>query len=191
MFITILAAVVASASPVTQDTITAPVCVKLEDPKNLNSKCLQTITVKAGPTAPGVDNPAVTQATLSVTICKTTKEANGQTWIHNQRPPTSYTNALKAKQMAALGWTFDPRQVEEDHKVSIEDGGSPTDPNNLYPEPWNGDYGAHRKDVLETKLSHLVCKGTITLDEDRAALHGDWTVAYQKYVGPLPRGDGK
>ena len=41
---------------------------------------------------PGVTNPAVTKATIGTTICV-------KNWTKTIRPPTSYTNALKAKQM--------------------------------------------------------------------------------------------
>ena len=131
------------------------------------------------PTVPGATNPAVTQANIHSTIC-----VSG--WTKTVRPPTSYTNKLKLRQMSALGLTGDPHLYEEDHRVPIEDGGNPTDPANLYPEPWDGAYGAHRKDVLETKIKRLICAGTITLDAGRAVFLGDWTAGYRQYVGPFP-----
>jgi len=48
-------------------------------------------------------------------------------------------------------------------------------------------YGARVKDVLETKVKRLVCAGTITLDQARAALAPNWLIGYQQYVGPLPK----
>ena len=48
-------------------------------------------------------------------------------------------------------------------------------------------YGARVKDVLETKVSHLVCKGQLTLDEARSALAPNWLQGYIQYVGPLPK----
>ena len=47
-------------------------------------------------------------------------------------------------------------------------------------------YGARVKDVLETKVSRLVCAGKLSLDAARAALTPNWLVGYVQYVGPLP-----
>jgi hypothetical protein len=48
-------------------------------------------------------------------------------------------------------------------------------------------YGARVKDVLETKLARRVCGGTLSLTEAREALLGNWLIAYEKFVGPLPK----
>jgi len=71
--------------------------------------------------------------------------------------------------------------------MSIEDGGAPADPKNLWMMVYADRYGARVKDVLETKVKRLVCAGTITLDQARAALSPNWLVGYQQYVGPLPK----
>lgn len=131
------------------------------------------------PPVPGAINSAVTQANISTTICKSG-------WTKTIRPPASYTDALKLKQMVQFGMTGDPHAFEEDHLVPLEAGGNPTDPANLWPQPWDGPYGAHRKDVLETKLKRLVCGGQITLADAQQAIRTDWVTAYQRFVGPLP-----
>ena len=125
---------------------------------------------------PGVLNPAVTQATIRVTVCKSG-------WTKTVRPPVSYTDALKVK-LTPVG--HKPAEYELDHRLSIEDSGSPTDPGNLWMMVYADRYGARVKDVLETRLKTLVCKGKITLDDARAALTGNWLIAYQTYVGRLP-----
>jgi len=84
--------------------------------------------------------------------------------------------------MAKLGLTGSTKDYEEDHLISLEIGGNPTDPNNLWPEPWNGPEGAHRKDVIETRLKRLVCNGTITLAQAQSAISTNWEDAYTKYV---------
>jgi len=71
--------------------------------------------------------------------------------------------------------------------MSIEDGGAPADPKNLWMMVYADRYGARVKDVLETKVKRLVCAGTITLDQARAALAPNWLIGYQQYVGPLPK----
>ena len=50
------------------------------------------------------------------------------------RPPTDYTNALKLRQMRAYGETGSPSGYQEDHLISLELGGHPTAPRNLWPE---------------------------------------------------------
>ena len=130
------------------------------------------------PTVPGSLNPDVTQDNIGQTIC-----VSG--WTKTIRPPASYTNKLKRQQMAAMGLTDPPRSYEEDHLISLEIGGNPTDPDNLWPQPWDGQFGAHRKDVIETRLKRLVCDGTISLDQAQTAIRTDWVAAYVTYVGPL------
>lgn len=125
---------------------------------------------------PGKVNPAVTLATQAVTICK----AN---WTATVRPPVSYTDRLRAERTPP---GRRPSEGELDHRLSIEDGGSPDDPTNLWWQAYDDHYGARVKDVLETRLHRLVCEGQLTLDEARAALLGNWLVAYEHYVGPLP-----
>ena len=126
---------------------------------------------------PGVINPNVTQDNIKQTIC-----VSG--WTKTIRPPASYTNKLKAKQMAALGLTGKASDYEEDHLISLELGGNPTDPKNLWPQPWNGDWGAHKKDVIETRLKVLVCSGKITLAEAQHVISTDWVAAYKQYIKP-------
>lgn len=126
--------------------------------------------------APGVFNPYVTPQTQAATIC-----VHG--WTATVRPPTSFTDKLRAAQTPP---GFMPGDGEEDHRLSIEDGGAPADPKNLWWMTYADRYGARVKDVLETKLARRVCAGTLPLSEARAALMGNWLIAYPKYVGPLP-----
>ena len=47
--------------------------------------------------------------------------------------------------------------------MSLELGGANTS-DNLWPQPYDGEWNAHDKDRLENKLHHIVCKKkTITL----------------------------
>lgn len=110
---------------------------------------------------PGATNPAVTQANIRSTICK-------PGWTATIRPPVSYTNTLKASQMAAYGDTGPLSNWEEDHRVPLEVGGNPTDPANLWPEPWAGTQGAHTKDAVENSVHRSICAGRITLAAGQA-----------------------
>jgi hypothetical protein len=104
---------------------------------------------------PGVLNPDVTQSTIGSTICV-------QGWTRTVRPPTDYTNVLKLRQMRAYGETGSPSEYQEDHLVSLELGGHPTDPRNLWPEPYPR---AAQVDVIENELNDQVCSGSLTLAE--------------------------
>ncbi len=104
---------------------------------------------------PGVLNPDVRQDTIGSTIC-----AAG--WTRTIRPPASYTSRLKLEQMRQYGLGGDPSGYQEDHLISLELGGHPTDPRNLWPEPLPH---AAQVDGTENDLNREVCSGKITLAE--------------------------
>lgn len=102
------------------------------------------------------------------------------------RPDEDYTEPLKKKQLQEPRYTdHNPAHYEEDHLISLEIGGSPTDPRNLWPEPYAGKCGAHVKDKLENKLHKLVCAGKLPLTDAQRAISFDWITAYNEYVGKL------
>ena len=78
--------------------------------------------------------------------------------------------------MAQYGFTGAPRQYEEDHLISLELGGDPTDPKNLWPEP-----GAspNPKDKVENFLHDAVCSGRISLQAARDRIAANWQTAEQ------------
>lgn len=120
---------------------------------------------------PGAYNPDVTQDTIGSTIC-----SSG--WTGTVRPPVSYTNKLKARQITEYGYDdTDPSDYEEDHFVPLELGGAPRDPKNLWPEPRYGNEQAGDKDQVENKLKKAVCNDSVTLDAARSAIATDWTTA--------------
>jgi hypothetical protein len=138
---------------------------------------------------PGSLNPAVTQATIHSTIC-----VSG--WTATIRPPSSYTTELKIEQMAQYGYSDrSTADYEEDHLISLELGGNPTDAKNLWPEPYTAflpdgrPTGARTKDVFETELKNKVCAGTITLAEGQREIGDRWVHYYYGITvtsGPVP-----
>lgn len=114
---------------------------------------------------PGALNPQVTQATIGKTIC-------GSGWTRTVRPPVSYTNDLKAKGLLQYHLRGPPSAFQEDHLISLELGGAPTDPRNLWPEPYPR---ASAVDQIENELNHRVCAGSLTLaqaqDQESAIKH--------------------
>ena len=116
---------------------------------------------------PGVLNPEVTQATIRSTICR-------KGWTRTVRPPVSYTNDLKRRGLHAYGLRGPPSGFQEDHLISLELGGHPTDPRNLWPEPYPR---ASAVDRIENELNAQVCSGGLSLAEaqerESALKHAD------------------
>ena len=102
---------------------------------------------------PGVTNPDVTQANIRSTICV-------RGWTKTVRPPESYTSALKARQLAEYRLSGPSSAYQEDHLISLELGGNPTDARNLWPEPYPR---ASEVDRTENDLNHAVCDGSLSL----------------------------
>jgi hypothetical protein len=115
-----------------------------------------TPAILASPTlTPGSLNPDVTQATIGQTICV-------KGWTATVRPPASYTDQLKLQQMPEYGETGSTSDYQEDHLISLELGGNPTDPKNLWPEPYPR---AGDVDKIENELNAKVCSGELSLAE--------------------------
>jgi hypothetical protein len=116
---------------------------------------------------PGALNPAVTQATIRTTICV-------RGWTRTVRPPSSYTSALKEEQLRRFGLRGPPSAYQEDHLISLELGGHPTDPRNLWPEPYPR---ASAVDQIENELNAKVCDGSLSLraaqEKESAVKHSE------------------
>jgi hypothetical protein len=132
---------------------------------------------------PGALNPDVTDATIGSTIC-----VSG--WTSMVRPPASYTNGLKVEGIAAYGYSnADLSAYEEDHLIPLQLGGAPSDPTNLWPQPYDNhlpdgrDVGARVKDSFETSLKKEVCAGQLSLEQARAEIGIHW--AHYFYGIPL------
>lgn len=166
---------------------------------------------------PGAANPEITQANIKDNIC------NRHWSTRLVRPPSRYTSSLKRRQLRQFGDTvhqtraqlIDPATgkvnatrraaksdnmacYEEDHLVSLENGGNPTNPKNLWPEPYNTRVGgtimgARQKDVVEGFIHDEICydipgskknsyiRATIpiTLKRGQAILARDWYACYE------------
>ena len=139
-----------------------------------------TVSRKAGPawlypdpnSTPGFPNPEINQANIESTIC------NPEWHTKRVRPLSSYTAKLKREQMHDRGLPGTTADYEEDHFISLELGGNPTDPRNLWPEPYHPSPGARQKDVVENYLHKQVCAGTMTLKEAQDAITKDWYEVY-------------
>jgi hypothetical protein len=129
---------------------------------------------------PGAINPDITQDNIRQTIC------NPRWSTKSIRPDTSYTNRLKIEQIREYGYSDSRlRDYEEDHFIPLELGGSPTEPQNLWPEPFETsipDSGAQAKDKVENYLHAEVCSGALTLEQAQREITEDWYRVYQTSV---------
>lgn len=126
-------------------------------------------SIKA-PASTSMTNPAVTQDTIDVTICK-------PGWTATVRPPVADTNSYKHKLVKALPATASHRlaDYELDHVIPLELGGATFDTFNLRLELRVSAGGqAEVKDKEENSLRAAVCTGHRTLDEARAKILADW-----------------
>jgi hypothetical protein len=125
---------------------------------------------------PGALSPAVTQADIASTICRKGGYTGGI------RPPASVTDAEKRKNAASYGYTGQLHDSEYDHLISLELGGDPNDPRNLWVEPpfpghQTGAGPNNPKDAVETRLHTAVCSGQVTLAQAQEAIASDWFTA--------------
>ncbi|GGU67430.1 hypothetical protein GCM10010211_35890 [Streptomyces albospinus] len=124
---------------------------------------------------PGATNPKVTPQTLKATIC-----SSGYT--KGIRPPVSITNREKAANAKSYGYTGPMHDAEYDHLISLQLGGDPNDPRNLWVEPPSPGHkpGAgpnNPKDGVENKLKAAICSGKADLVKAQQVIAHDWTTA--------------
>ena len=173
---------------------------------------------------PGATNPDVTQGNIRDNIC------NPRWRTKLIRPPAAYTSRLKRKQLREYGDTVHQTRgqlinpntgkvdttrcvahsdnmacYEEDHLISLEDGGDPTDPRNLWPEPYNTKVGwvimgAHQKDIVEGFIHDEICYDiphfkrssyvpattSVTLKRGQEVLAHDWYACYESIKDGKP-----
>lgn len=164
---------------------------------------------------PGAIDPAITQENIAKNIC------NKDFKTGTVRPPSSYTTKVKKQQMADIygdtvpqsaaslgGADYDEdkcvlhsnnaRCYEEDHIISLQNGGAPSDPRNLFPEAYNtfvkkDHVGAREKDKVENYVHNGICLAVpnakfssgpkpskrLTLEEGQRILAIDWYACYQ------------
>jgi len=99
------------------------------------------------------------------------------------RPPESYTEPRKLRQMPAYGLPGPVRDYEEDHLVPLSVGGAPRDPANLWPEPRHGPNNAEEKDQLETWAARMACARRLPLARLQHDMATDWTALFRAAGG--------
>jgi hypothetical protein len=125
----------------------------------------------------GLPDPRCTPGAVRAGVSLATICAFG--YSPSVRPPESYTEPLKLRQMRAYGLPGSSSAYEEDHLVPLSIGGAPRDPRNLWPEPRNGADNAEQKDQLETWTARMACAGRIPLSRLQQEMGTDWTALYR------------
>lgn len=151
--------------------------LKLHDPKQVTySITLQTCHFGDGgqlpdpACTPGGIDPAVTQANIHSTICK----SGGYT--KKVRPPESETERAKFDVAYPAYGVSHSKKSELDHLVSLELGGD-NDIENLWPEVGKQ---PNPKDAVENDLHRAVCDGQVKLADAQDAIATDWETAESK-----------
>ncbi len=100
------------------------------------------------------------------------------------RPPVDYTDKLKVAQITEYDYgDVDPSDYEEDHLISLELGGNPDDPANLWPEAHAGKNGSKQKDKVENWLHKQICSGAMTPKDAQEGISTNWK-QYLSKVAP-------
>ena len=119
---------------------------------------------------PGTLNPAVTQATIGQTICRSG-------WTATVRPTESITEREKYMSMAAYGDGGSASAFEYDHFIPLELGGATNDARNLWPEPGGS---PNPKDKVENYLKREVCDRRLTLARAQVLIATNWIAVYRE-----------
>ncbi|HEX3542635.1 MAG TPA: hypothetical protein VHT75_19560 [Acidimicrobiales bacterium] len=150
---------------------------------------------------PGATNPAVTQATIAETICL-------PGWTATVRPPVSYTERVKVLEdggggtvtyqgvaYSVHGFRLGDTTVshfELDHLISLELGGSPADPRNLWLQPYEAPKGpapagtgSQTKDKVENAARAAVCAGRLPLADAQQKMATNWAT-FGRQLGVVP-----
>jgi hypothetical protein len=115
---------------------------------------------------PGSIDPAVAQANIAQTICRTG-------YTSTVRPPEADTEKFKFDQAYPAYGVASGTETELDHLVPLELGGS-NDASNLWPE---SPASPNPKDDVERALHDAVCSGQVSLADAQQAIASDWTTA--------------
>jgi hypothetical protein len=174
--------------PVVLLMVVSLACSRHASPDAQSRPAEETVPAHVGPPdiypdavrTPGATNPRITQENIRQTIC------NPRWSTKSIRPDAAYTHRLKIEQISQYGYSDSRlRNYEEDHFIPLELGGNPTDPKNLWPEPFETSIpegGAQAKNRVEIYLHGEVCAGTLTLEQAQREISEDWYRVYKTSV---------
>lgn len=169
-----------------------------------SQKTCHAITVNSAQGAYVLPDPACTPgkvsdaygSSLASTVCN-------KSWSTKEvRPPTTYTTPLKMCMLTGQGCdkfpgvgVYDysdknPADYELDHLIPLTAGGDPRSVQNLWPQPYSGDLGAHEKDKAELNLHNTVCgRASASWTSIDMQFARNWTSLYKSSIN-LPANYG-
>lgn len=144
--------------------------ISVHDPRQVTGSAPPSCHALPGPRpdpgcTPGAIDPAVTQANIQSTICR-----SGYT--STVRPSAAETDRLKHAMYKSYGIATGTAS-ELDHLVSLELGGA-NDAANLWPEIGKV---PNPKDSVENDLHDAVCSGKVKLAAAQQAIASNWQTA--------------
>jgi len=103
---------------------------------------------------------------------------------------TGYTKRIRhvsaqVKHKVYSAYARNPQEgvcCEVDHLIPLELGGA-NRVQNLWPEPYDIEWNAHVKDLLDRRLHGLVCAGQLNLAAAQKAIASNWITAFQSTQG--------
>jgi hypothetical protein len=126
---------------------------------------------------PGATDPAVTQANITITVCR-------PGYSRAVRPPYAITGPFKRRLMDVQHPGERMADYELDHLIPISLGGAPFDTRDLWLQPRNGQANAAQKNALAYILWRLVCEHRLPLRTAQRAISHNWIQAFATYATP-------
>jgi hypothetical protein len=119
-------------------------------------------------------DPSCAPGELDTTVTgPTTQTVCSRAWVtaatQLQPPPSTLEKLLIEYQLPGNAATYALARV-----VPVEDGGSPTSPQNLYPLPVSGFGGLETQTIVAAQLRDEICSRKMTVAEAAKTLEGDW-----------------
>lgn len=82
-------------------------------------------------------------------------------------------------------WCNTMEGCEIDHLIPLAVGGS-NNVDNLWPQPYEGEWNAYHKDHLEKRMRSLMCKRIVSVEDAQMAFR-NWIEGYKRYISPVPK----
>lgn len=137
-----------------------------------------------------IPDPKLTLGAIASTSLAEVCQSDGLPGSAYSRKHRSHHNeAARGADFARYGIPWAERgRYEDDHLVPLCLGGADTAANR-WPEPLKGEWGAYRKDELESYACKMVCAGRIGLREAQSwfLTPADWRAAYRRIFGSGPQ----
>lgn len=133
--------------------------------------------VPAAPTAGLLPDPVLTPGAVRTTDVKDICTTKTGTIRHTTK---AMKDRVRAEYAGKPGFAHvDSKTVELDHLIPLTIGGADR-VENLWPQAWDGPWGAHVKDKLENDLHRRICAGKITPEEAQREVARDWIALYRR-----------